>query len=177
MSPAFPNHEHQAPDEPLLIFAEAPRTRKTTMALKLAAEKKYHHIPFDGVIYALQEACPQLNIAHLTDDDFGVSERVEPILEQQLHWMHDYDFPVVLDTFHLRPATAIKLRQKIPLRIAYLGYPSDTVEERFAIIRKNEKPNDWTRNWTDDQIRKLLDGFIQASIRLEIMCRETGLPM
>jgi hypothetical protein len=163
-------------DVPLLIFGGAPRCRKTTLAGKLARSKGISHLPLDSFVFALQESHPELGICHLSGKDWDVCDRLEPILLQQLRWMHDYEIPVVLDTFHIRPQTVIKLRNEIPLRAVFLGYPRDSVEDRFQMVRANEKPSDWTKDWTDAQVRGYLQGFIQASIDLERACHAVDLP-
>jgi hypothetical protein len=146
------------------------------MARKLALSKGMTHIPFDGIVYAFQEAHPEFGIAHLSGHDWDVCSRVQPFLFNQLQWMHDYDIPVVLDTFHIRPEAVLALGKKIPLRAVFFGYPKDTVEERLIMIRANEKPSDWTKDWDDAAISRYLKGFIQASVDLENMCATAGLP-
>lgn len=158
----------------ILVIGGAPRCGKTTIARRLALEKNISHLPLDALVHAFERARPDLGIGHLGSDDWSVCGEIEPILLEQLRWMHAQEMSVIVDAYHLRPQALVSLRDEIPLRAVFMGYPRDSVKKRLEIIRRNEKPLDWTRNFDDASMRLYVERFVQASSLFENWCTETN---
>lgn len=160
----------------LLIIGGAPRCGKSTIAREMAQQKQMSHLALDALVEALEKTHPQLGIRHLGGNDWQVASAVEPILLEQLRWMHGQKMRVIVDAYHLKPQTILKLQEQIPLRAVFLGYPRSSLEQRFQTIRQNEKGTDWTRNFDDATLLKHIESFIENSVLLSNWCKECQIP-
>lgn len=101
-----------------------------------------------------------------------------PFLKAYL-WLHREwkDYPIILDTTHLFPEQIIELGWHTTYKVAFLGYPSATMEQKFKDIRNYaDAKADWTANVSDDELKPMITIMIAFSQTLQAKCAEHNLP-
>lgn len=156
------------------IIGGTPRAGKTTLADRLHLEKGVSIIPHDFIIKAFHETFPQLGIFHCDKAPPESTDHMFPFMKSYLdHWGHN---TFVLDTAYLTPAHFAAAGFHEKYKIAFLGYSDLSVEEKLWQIRQYPNPiNDWTKDFSDDEMRPMVEDMLGYSKRVEQECAETGI--
>jgi hypothetical protein len=78
----------------------------------------------------------------------------------------------------LMPTSVVNIRREWPneVRVCFIGYSNVNVEQKFNDIKTNNTgPNNWTSEYTDDQIKSHIEVSVQFSRDIEQMCKKTGI--
>ena len=152
------------------IFIVGPsRAGKTTLAGKLQS-LGYNHIVMDAVIETMAECFPEFGIRHgnLESDEF------KTFLRSYCKNSFKYGLPYIIDLEVLAPNFAKEILDEEESTAVYLGYPSITVEEKIRQIRENDTKFDWTRNLSDEELRKTIGANIEDSKKIKIEAEKNG---
>lgn len=152
------------------IFLIGPsRAGKTSMASKLTTYG-YNHIIMDSIIETMMECFPDLNIQHGNLD----SPEFHSFLKSFCKNTFKYTKSNIIDLEVLSPSFANELVQPDESFLIYLGYPNISPEEKLAQIRSHDTVFDWTRNISDDELKRNLQLHIQKSKMLQEEAKKYG---
>lgn len=156
----------------LLVLGSA-RSGKSTFARMVHQKLGYNIVAIDALVSAFQETFPEIGIKH-----HGICNNlISPFVASYIHSLVESHpgCKFVVEGWHMHPDNAVKLINRDLFDMVVLGYPKLTSEEAFAIVRKTEKPSDYTVNMNDEYLLDLLYRHINHSQQFQKDCSELGL--
>lgn len=169
-----------------VILGGASRSGKISVSKALKSHLKLNWYPIDPLVNAFEVAFPELGITHTRSSDDEISEKFRPFLWPLLGELHHSSLRkgygvaseqsgYLVDTCYVSPIDAAAHRSD-NLIVAFFGYPNSTVESKLESIRSNENADDWTRSWSDQQLRDHLARWIIDSQHYQTECARLELP-
>ncbi len=170
-----------------LIIAGVPRAGKSTLSRRIARQLGWQHVSMDAIIAGFEQCFPETGVDTGLSVNQGrpsleilriISSRMAPFL----HAMTDpeeYDRqngPMVIDMYQLLPEDYVRCRLSDACRVLYLVTGSVTPEERFAIQKRYDTPEDYTYTLTDQERMEGCRELVAQSRLIQAQCRQYGLP-
>lgn len=170
-----------------LIIAGVPRSGKSTLARRIARELGWQHISMDAVIAGFEQCFPEtgvdtgisvnkdkssLEILHI------ISGKIAPFLRAMTS-REEYDQqngPMVIDMYQLLPEDYVKFLDPEICEILYLLTGDVTPEERFAIQKQYDTPEDYTYDLSDEERMEGCEYLVEQSRMIREQCERLGLP-
>lgn len=155
----------------LLFIGGAARTGKSILSRRLLTEIQVPFLSLDVLKMGLTRGVPEYTI----DPDAGgaqVAERLWPLVREMsvslLHDEIDYSFEG-----ELLPRHVAALRGTAPsqIRACFLGYPTISPDRKLQEIRTHSgHPNDWPQEYSDTDLRAIVQREIAFSHYLQAEC-------
>lgn len=158
-----------------IIIAGHSRSGKSTIAKRIAAEMQMNYIPFDSLISTLENLYPEIGILHL-DENRSFSKKLAGFVDEFIAHISYEEIDVVIDLYQLFPEDYISMKNKQETEILYIGSTHVNAEEKLVDLRRFERKKDWTRDVKDDEMKKILEGFLAEGVLMEKQCSQWGLP-
>jgi hypothetical protein len=170
-----------------LIIAGVPRAGKSTLSRRIARQLGWQHVSMDAIIAGFEQCFPETGVDTGLSVNQGrpsleilrvISSRMAPFL----HAMTDpeeYDRqngPMVIDMYQLLPEDYVRCRLSDACRVLYLVTGSVTPEERFAIQKRYDTPEDYTYTLTDQERMEGCRELVAQSRLIQAQCQQYGLP-
>ena len=160
-----------------VILAGVARSGKTTVAERLHRTLGLSLIPVDLLISSFEDNFPELGILsgqHLHNE---TSHNVFNFLHRYIHLHEEWqNYQFIMDTTHLLPQQVAEHGLDKKYRVAFLGYPNISVDEKLSQIRLHRTLQaDWTQDETDDQLRPIIRQMIALGQTLQTDCARYNL--
>jgi len=166
-----------------IIIAGVPRAGKTTAAHLLAQKYGYQHLCFDAVNAGFERCFPQLGIdtyANRSSIDklYTISGKIAPFINAMFasEEYEKYERGLVIDVYQLLPEDFVKYIDPAFCDIFYFITADVTSEERYALLKKYDTPEEYTYNKPEDELRMGCADMVEQSCLLRGQCRKYGLP-
>ena len=160
----------------LIVLGGVPRSGKTTLARRLVEEFSLTHMAVDADVSAFSRFAPEKAIRHMSGDDGAVARAVEPYVFHKIRWHITNHIPLVVDGYHIGPLNLHTLLPRENYRAVFLGYQTPDPAFHLERIRRNQRPEDWTNRFSDEQILSFFTAFVASSRRFEEECGAAGVP-
>ena len=155
-----------------VIIAGAARSGKTTLSLKLG-QKGYTHYKMDSIKRGI---CDIFNL------DQHNWKKLSPMIARLMNVMikenetdTGYEFEkYVLDTPHLFPKDVHFIDTSSTI-VIFLGYAYIDPNEQLLMMKKYDKDNYWTKEYSDEQLLGMIKANIEFSKYLEEECRKLNI--
>ncbi len=151
------------------------KSGKSTFAKKICRDNKYNHIPIDYFTASFKRNYPEVGIISNVVINSETSNKLSLFLSTVISIIDTTDEKFILDSAHVMPKDIVRYLDKDKWDIYFLGYPNIDKEEKFSIIRKYEKKDDWTFKRSDIELLDILDKLILISKNIEKECLELGI--
>jgi hypothetical protein len=161
----------------LYLLGGAPRSGKSLVARRLLRERGLPYFPTDALMMGLRNGLPELGLP--SGDPRSMGERLWPVVRSMimsLHWTRE---TYLLEGDLLLPEYVALLRPILQdeLRACWLGYADIEVAEKVAQLRAFPAgPNDWLRDRSDEEQRRIVGRMHTYSNELRDACVACGFP-
>ena len=155
-----------------IFIAGVAKSGKSTFAEKICENKNYNHIPLDYFASSLKHNFPETKITSNVIINEESSANLALLLSRVMNIMNDKDEPFIIDSAHILPKDIIKYIDRDKWDIYYVGYPNITPQDKFALLRKYDKQEDWSRKRTDEELLSTLEQLVNLSKEIEKECIE-----
>lgn len=71
--------------------------------------------------------------------------------------INETDEKFIVDSAHVMPRDILPYIDKEKWKVYFVGYPNISVKTKFEQIRKYDAINSWTRNFSDEDMLKLVE--------------------
>jgi len=166
-----------------IIIAGVPRAGKSTISSLVSKAYGYQHISMDAVIAGLERNFPELYIntyADMSSHDIliNISGKIAPFINTMIKSgeYRKFDYGMVIDVYQLLPEDYIKHIDSSLCDIYYFITADVSSEERFAILKKYDTPDEYTFYKSDDEKRKGCIQIVEQSKMIKEQCLKYGLP-
>lgn len=159
----------------VIIIAGHSRSGKSTIAKRIAAEVKMNYIPFDSLISTLEKLYPETGIKHM-DDNRIFSKKLAAFVDEFIAHISYEEVDAVIDLYQLFPEDYISMKNRQETEILYVGSPNLSCEEKLADLRRFERERDWTRDVSDEEMKKILGDFLREGVQMAQQCEMLELP-
>ncbi len=170
-----------------LIIAGVPRAGKSTLSRRVARQLGWQHVSMDAVIAGFERCFPETGVDTGLSVNKGkpsleilqiISSRIAPFL-QAMTDPEEYDSqngPMVIDMYQLLPEDYVRFHLSDTCQVLYLVTGSVTPEERFAIQKQYDTPEDYTYTLTDEERMEGCRELVSQSRLIRAQCQQYGLP-
>lgn len=169
------------------IIAGVPRAGKSTLSRRIARELGWQHVSMDAIIAGFERCFPETGI------DTGISVNAKkPSLEilqiisgkiapflRAMTDPEEYDEkngPMVIDMYQLLPEDYVNFIDPKICGVLYLLTGDLTPEERCAIQKRFDTPEDYTYGLSDDERLEGCQDLVEQSRLMREQCLRLGLP-
>lgn len=152
------------------------RSGKTTLSKLIKEKCDYNYIPMDYFASSFKHNLPDTKITSNVLIDKQSSVNLSKFLSRVINIMNQTEFRYIIDSAHIMPKDIIKYIDLDYWEIYYVGFPNITVDDKFKIIKKCEKKEDWTCKRTDEELMDTINGLIELSKEIEKECKELNIP-
>ena len=166
-----------------IIIAGSSRTGKSTLARRINEELNYYVISVDKLVATFQEAYPQLDI-RLNWNREKTTDNIAPFLGHYLgmfssvdgHGLLPYSHGAVKENRFVLEGGYFNFDEMLPILKTYgienledkflligLAQNNKTVDEFVRDFKKYDTEDDWTYNFSNDELRKVSEDAISFS--------------
>lgn len=146
------------------------------MARQVAQKLGLSHIPLDAIVSAFQDNFPEHGIVHHELELAAICSNFLPFLTSFLEELEFEGTSFCVDSYHILPDGAAKLKSQLGIVPIFFGYPDVSWERKLADIRAYPEKNDWTAEFDDEHMRPLVERFIDQSRYIQSECARLELP-
>lgn len=161
-----------------IIILGCQRSGKTTLTQILSSKEDYHIISVDALIYAFQNAIPQLNINRYSNMQ-EKSKILSPFLASYCEsFLRNYpEKKFIIESCQLFPLDIMRHKLFNNCTIICLGYPNADTQEIFNAIRSNDSnyKNAYTKQLEDAELTDLIISWINYSKLLQKQCKNLNI--
>ncbi len=170
-----------------LIVAGVPRAGKSTLSRRIAKEWGWQHVSMDAVIAGFEQCFPETGVDTGLSVNRGktsleilctISGKMAPFLRAMTS-PEEYDQqngPMVIDMYQLLPEDFIRCGLSSTCRILYLLTGDLSPEERFAIQKNYDTPEDYTYSLSDEERMEGCHCLVEQSRLIQAQCQRYKLP-
>lgn len=170
-----------------LIVAGVPRAGKSTLSRRIARGLGWQHVSMDAVIAGFERCFPETGIdtgLSVNKDKPSleilgiISAKIAPFLRAMTD-PEEYDRangPMVIDMYQLLPRDYMRFQLSDTCRVLYLVTGSLSPEERSAIQKQWDTPEDYTYGLSDDERLEACRELVAQSRFIREQCASLGLP-
>lgn len=155
-----------------IFIAGVAKSGKSTLAQKICNNYNYNHIPLDYFASSLKHNFPETKITSNVIINEESSTNLALLLSRVINIMNDTEEPFIIDSAHILPKDIIQYIDLNKWDIIYLGYPNITPQEKYNLLRKYDKQEDWTRKRTNEVLLSTVEELINLSKEIEKQCDE-----
>ena len=167
-----------------IIIAGVPRAGKSTISHRLSKEFGFQHVSMDSINAGFEKCFPELGIntsaAGMTNIEIliNISPKIAPFIRAMLDSGEYDEFTpgMALDVFQLLPEDYMKHLHGQNCDIHYFITSDITADERFAILKEHDTPNNYTFYKSDDELYRMCENIVQESIFIKEQCEKYKLP-
>jgi len=159
----------------IVIIAGIPRSGKSTVAKNISEVHNYSYIPFDSLVSTFNKLYPDLGITHY-DDYKVVSKKVAPFIKELIKHINYEEISVVIDIYQLNPDDVREYKLDRISKIIYFGYTEISLEDKYNFIRKYSRSSDWTESLSEEELKEIIQEYINDSIEIKKKCEEYDIP-
>lgn len=157
----------------IIIFGSS-RSGKTELAKRLSKELNYSIIMVDSLVSAFQNSMPELEINHSNRDGKSI-KNLEPFLLAYLKSINKIDkkarnINYVIEGSYFDFDKVIELSDKFVVII--LLNQLDSPKEYYDMLKKYDKPHDWTYNLSDEELLEYCKNLYSHNQYLIKKCNE-----
>ncbi len=169
------------------IVSGVPRAGKSTLSRNIAREMGWQHVCMDAVIAGFERCFPETGVDTGLSVNQGkasleilriISGKMAPFL-QAMTDPEEYDQqngPMVIDMYQLLPQDYVRFRLSDTCRVLYLLTGDVEPEERCAIQKKYDTPEDYTYELTGEERLESCRELVAQSRLMREQCEALGLP-
>ena len=169
-----------------LIIAGVPRAGKSTLSRQAAKTFGWQHVSMDAVIAGFEQCFPETGVDTGLSVNAGkpsleilriISGKIAPFLRAMTS-PEEYDQqngPMVIDMYQLLPEDYVKASLSSQCNILYLLTGDVSPQERFAIQKKYDTPEDYTFSLSDEERMEGCQELVSQSRLIREQCRQYGL--
>jgi len=158
-----------------LVILGPTRSGKTTLAEMVCRRHGFSRIDIDPMLSTFKRVFPDLGIGSWVE---GSQERFAPFIFDWFNRIAAQDYRstrYVLEGCQLDLGTAFNAIDHENTKIVALGYPGALPEELLAVIRKYDKPHDWSVKASDTRlVWELREYGVKKSRALLEQCAALG---
>ena len=170
-----------------LIVAGVPRAGKSTLSRRIVKEWGWQHVSMDAVIAGFEQCFPETGVDTGLSVNRGktsleilctISGKMAPFLRTMTS-PEEYDQqngPMVIDMYQLLPEDFIRCGLSSTCRILYLLTGDLSPEERFAIQKNYDTPEDYTYSLSDEERMEGCHCLVEQSRLIQAQCQRYKLP-
>ena len=158
-----------------IFIAGTAKSGKSTLAEKICLNNKYNHIPLDYFTSSLKHNFPETKITSNVLINEESSANLALLLSRVINIMNDTEEPFIIDSAHILPKDIIKYIDLNKWDVIYVGYPNIKPQDKFNLLRKHDKQEDWTRKRTDKELMNTVEQLVSLSKEIERQCKEYNL--
>lgn len=159
-----------------IIIGGTVRAGKSTLANMIRAKYKYSLCESDTIVNAFQKTFPELGIVHNNPE--LAREKYQPFLFEildgfckGLKWNNNI---TIFPGSQFLPKHINEYPKKDQFIVIFLGIIDATPEQLLQKMRQTQKPHDWIRKESDENLLKICSKIINESIELESDCKKYG---
>jgi hypothetical protein len=155
----------------LVFIGGAARTGKGILVRRLLVEKQLPYLSLDVLKMGLARGVPEYEF----NPDAGgllVGERLWPLVREMSMSLLADGVDYVIEG-ELLPKYVAVLQQTCPTQVkaCFLGYTTITPAQKLLEIRTHGgHPNDWPRDYSDDELLKIINRMLEFSHYLQEEC-------
>jgi hypothetical protein len=161
-------------DEAMLyLLGGAARSGKSIIANRLVKERQTPYFCIDYLVTAFARGAPDVGIEH-EQPNIIRARNIWPKLKPMLENILDAEPNYLIEGDALLPEYAQELlaEHKKSVRVCFLGYPRISTQKKLNDMQKFPGAiNDWTKDQSPEDLRKLVEEMIEFSKYLETECR------
>ncbi len=169
-----------------LIIAGVPRAGKSTLARRAAKALRWQHVSMDAIIAGFEQCFPETGVDTGLSVNAGkpsldilriISRKMAPFLRAMTS-PEEYDHqngPMIIDMYQLLPEDYVKSSLSENCGILYLLTGDVSPEERFAIQKKYDTPEDYTFDLPDQERMEGCEELVAQSRLIREQCQQYGL--
>ena len=169
-----------------LIIAGVPRSGKSTLSRRAARAFGWQHVSMDAIIAGFEQCFPQTGVDTGISVNAGkssleilriISGKMAPFLRAMTS-PEEYDHkngPMVIDMYQLLPEDFEKAGLSSTCNILYLLTGEVSAQERFAIQKRYDTPEDYTYDLSDEERMEGCRCLVEQSRLMREQCRRYGL--
>lgn len=170
-----------------LIIAGVPRAGKSTLSRQIAREFGWQHVSMDAIIAGFERCFPETGVDTGINVNRGkpsleilriISGKMGPFLRAMTD-PEEYDEkngPMIIDMYQLLPEDYVNYINPDICEIIYLLTGDVAPEERFAIQKQFDTPEDYTYDLSDDERMEGCREIVEQSRLIRAQCERLGLP-
>lgn len=160
-----------------IIIAGVPRAEKSSLSSRISKQLRYQHICFDTINYALEQNMiePKINT---NDESIENTKYISSIISKFIHSIinsgeyNEQEYGVVIDVCQLMPDDYKEYITNDNCDIYYLITSEVDSNERLKLLKKYDKPSDYTFYNTDEQNREKCENIVKLSKYLKEECKK-----
>jgi 2-phosphoglycerate kinase len=157
-----------------IILGGVPRSGKSLLARLLCRDLGLSHLSLDSLVSTFSRVFPGLGVTHAASNPIESSRRLSSFVLEWLRHLEYEETPFLLEGYHLLPEDLRNLdRQRYV--VAFMGYPNLKPEIKLRQTRAFVRPNDWTRDLSDEELLPIFRRYVSESRMLADACREDRL--
>lgn len=169
-----------------LIIAGVPRAGKSTLSRQAAKAFGWQHVSMDAIIAGFEQCFPETGVDTGLSVNAGkpsleilriISGKMAPFLRAMTS-PEEYDHqngPMVIDMYQLLPEDYVKAALSSQCDILYLLTGDVSPQERFAIQKKYDTPEDYTFGLSDEERMEGCQELVSQSRLIREQCQQYGL--
>jgi hypothetical protein len=155
----------------LYILGGASRSGKSILSRRFASDLGIPFFCLDFLVTSLQDI-PSLHIKH--DQPFiAKAENLWPMAKNMLSHIISEEPNYLIEGDGILPKQIVELSQLHPnaIRSAFVGYTEISAKDKLKEIREfGGQKDDWTMNYSDDEMTKYITDMIEYSNYLKTEC-------
>ena len=168
------------------IVSGVPRAGKSTLSRNIAREMGWQHVCMDAVIAGFERCFPETGVDTGLSVNQGkasleilqiISGKMAPFLRAMTS-PEEYDHkngPMIIDMYQILPEDYVKSSLSENCDILYLLTGDVSPEERFAIQKKYDTPEDYTFDLPDQERMEGCEELVAQSRLIREQCQQYGL--
>lgn len=157
-----------------LIGGEA-RSGKTIVRKKLLSKYRISGIGTDSIRYMLSHSLQDSGIDHNNGPQIN-GPLMWPFIDNLIKDLSVYaaeDYVIEGDI--LLPEYLKKYRNSSDIKACYIGFPSISISQKIENILNSRKEGDWTKEYSEKELRKFVKWGIRESRKYQIECKKYGI--
>jgi 2-phosphoglycerate kinase len=158
----------------IFLIGGIARSGKSIVRDRILEEYSISGISTDSIRYMLSNTQPELGIDHKQPSRHN-APLMWPYLENFIYALVEYsgqDF--VLEGDVLFPEYLSKYVNNPEVKCCYIGYSNASVESKYNEIVKYRYEGDWTKHYSEEQLKKFLKSGIKRSKKYKKECEKFG---
>lgn len=150
------------------------RSGKTLVRKEILKRYIISGIGTDSIRYMLSRTQPELGIDHNKPSTHN-GPLMWPYIDNLIHHIIEYDNEdYVIEGDVLLPKYLGKYVENESVKSCFIGFSNTKVESKFKEMVDNSYEGDWTKEYTDKEMKKFVKSGIKRSKKYKKECKELG---
>lgn len=157
------------------IIAGVPRSGKSTVRRKLLKDHRISGFSTDLIREALIRGIPEFGIKS-EQDDITRAHILWPYFREILVERQNYNDDLVIEGTNFLPEHLQEFGSNTDYKLCFLGFPNIDPQEKLRQIRIAQDTDDnWTDDYTDEELLPTIEKWIRDSKQFESECERYGM--